>query len=436
MAGLVVSVYGRAMSAHRLASLQRLRRSTVGGRAARVLLGGIVVVLLIASGSAGAAVQQGVLYKLSLEGTMSVTVQATGSPSGPGITSVVQTASPPFHVADTEIWLPLFKGAVGSTLTTQANSTLMIEDNAGPITDNETYQYSDSNGNLLPGTATCTGEVKNSLAAQHVAVASASGVVLTSDLVGWFGTESNEFQVGCTDSPPGTRFGPAGEPPGTDVSLFNFAWEPPVTGQRMAVSYDMGAFQIGDDSLGGPADDQSSVQSALVCQAYGLESCNVTFHLNASYELHKLCTGVISSAGSPGQAAGTCGGGGTPPVISKPAVKPSTVSGSGATISYTDSVPGSTATITIQKANKGYTNGKVCQAQKPKGAKKPTPCTYYETVAKFTHQDQAAAVTVSFTGKINGHRLSAGKYRLQITATSTNGVKGKPSRWVYFTIAG
>ena len=42
---------------------------------------------------------------------------------------------------------------------------------------------------------------------------------------------------------------------------------------------------------------------------------------------------------------------------------------------------------------------------------------------------------MSFTGTINGHRLSAGKYRVQITATSTGGVKGKASRWVYFTIA-
>ncbi len=148
-----------------------------------------------------------------------------------------------------------------------------------------------------------------------MAVASTSDVVLTSELVGWVGTESNISQLECTDSPPRTRSEPAGEPPGMDVSLFDFAWEPPApvssANQRMAASYDMGAFQIGHDSIGGPADDESSVDSAVVCKAYGLSNCNVTFHLNGTYELNKVCTGVTSSADSPGQAAGTCGGGGT-----------------------------------------------------------------------------------------------------------------------------
>ncbi len=339
--------------------------STLRWRARVIVLVLVGLGLLVAASAAGAAGQKGALYKISLAGTMSVTVNASSSPSGAGITSAVETASLPFRIADSEIWLPLLTGSPGSTLTTLANAPATIEDNTGPITDNETYQYPDSNGNLLSGSASCTGQGRNVPAARHVAVASGTtgDITLTSDVIGEpaFGTELDVGELECTDSPANSRQQVVGP---VDVSPFAFAWNPFDTSganplnQKMTLSDEIAAFQVGHDSIGGPATDESSVHSAPVCLSYLLSDCNVQFRLDATYDLTKICSGVITSVDSPGQAAGNCagappGGGGTHPPGGG-------ATGPGVTTAGKPTTSGNAATVPV-KCTK--TKGERCKGQ-------------------------------------------------------------------------
>jgi virginiamycin B lyase len=86
----------------------------------------------------------------------------------------------------------------------------------------------------------------------------------------------------------------------------------------------------------------------------------------------------------------------------------------GTTVSYRDT-QAATAHFTVLKRRLGVkSNGKcVPRPRHPrKGKSKPKLCFRFVTVGTFTHPDIGGLNTFHFTGRLNGRRLSAGRYRL------------------------
>jgi hypothetical protein len=104
----------------------------------------------------------------------------------------------------------------------------------------------------------------------------------------------------------------------------------------------------------------------------------------------------------------------------------------GTMVSYSDS-RASFTTFTVLKGSRGVRKGKLCVAapKKPKG-KHRKRCTRYIPAGTFTHVDVAGANHFHFTGRVRGHKLSPGKYRLSAVA-SLFAVSGKP-KTASFTI--
>jgi hypothetical protein len=83
----------------------------------------------------------------------------------------------------------------------------------------------------------------------------------------------------------------------------------------------------------------------------------------------------------------------------------------GTTIRYTDSAA-ATTTFVVQRVLKGVKRGRSCVKPKAR-ARKGKSCTRFVTVAgSFTHADGAGANSFHFTGRIRGHKLAVGSYRL------------------------
>jgi hypothetical protein len=86
----------------------------------------------------------------------------------------------------------------------------------------------------------------------------------------------------------------------------------------------------------------------------------------------------------------------------------------GTKVSYKDS-EAATTTFTVLRATKGHKRGRRCVAGKPRKHQKR--CTRYVKVrhGSFTHADKAGAVSVRFSGRVNGKKLKPGHYRLTLT---------------------
>ncbi len=87
----------------------------------------------------------------------------------------------------------------------------------------------------------------------------------------------------------------------------------------------------------------------------------------------------------------------------------------GATITYKDSMAAAT-TLKVQQSLAGFRSGKRCTAKRPAHHKgRVKRCTRYVTRGTFTHTDRVGANRINFTGRIAGHALKPGRYRLQLT---------------------
>jgi hypothetical protein len=86
----------------------------------------------------------------------------------------------------------------------------------------------------------------------------------------------------------------------------------------------------------------------------------------------------------------------------------------GATVSYKDS-RNATTTFTVLRAAKGFSRGGKCVAKRPARDKKARSCTLYKSVGSFSHTDTAGRNAFHFTGRVRGHKLTPGAYRLQAT---------------------
>jgi hypothetical protein len=113
------------------------------------------------------------------------------------------------------------------------------------------------------------------------------------------------------------------------------------------------------------------------------------------------------------------------PVITGFKVKPSTVSHKHEklTISYTES-EAATTKLTFTATLKGYKHKgkKKCTVLKA-GHKKPkhtSSCKVVKTVGSISHTDTAGANTISFNGKLHGHSLVPGSYKVSATPTASS----------------
>jgi hypothetical protein len=106
----------------------------------------------------------------------------------------------------------------------------------------------------------------------------------------------------------------------------------------------------------------------------------------------------------------------------------------GTTITYTDSRAG-TVTFTVLQPAAGERHGKSCKPRSPKHGRHARKCTLYRTLGSFTHRDAAGAQRLYFTGRLHGHKLKRGSYRLQAVSSYGAGQRSKPVQ-VAFSITG
>ncbi len=92
----------------------------------------------------------------------------------------------------------------------------------------------------------------------------------------------------------------------------------------------------------------------------------------------------------------------------------------GTFVVYTDSQAATTTFVVEQKSSAIKSHGK-CGAA-PKHTKKGgQPCTFYKQLGSFTHADAVGTNALRFTGRVGGHTLKAGSYRLSASAHSAGG---------------
>jgi IPT/TIG domain len=122
-----------------------------------------------------------------------------------------------------------------------------------------------------------------------------------------------------------------------------------------------------------------------------------------------------------------------PPTISNPKLSaPSLVAGSSAvTVTYRLSEP-AMSILTVQRRVTGVRKGRSCVTRTRRVHGRA--CTRWVAVkGSITHVDAAGIVKLRFDGRIGGHKLSPGHYRLAITAVDAAGNRSKVGT-VQFTV--
>ena len=128
----------------------------------------------------------------------------------------------------------------------------------------------------------------------------------------------------------------------------------------------------------------------------------------------------------------------TSPVLSKFALSPKSFAAAkkgpsvvaaakaGTKVSYKLSEP-ATTTFTVERKRAGHKSKGKCVSGRARHGKKP--CTRYTRVAgKIVRQSAAGASSFRFTGRLNGHSLKPGSYRLVASARDAAGNTSKPLR--------
>ena len=92
----------------------------------------------------------------------------------------------------------------------------------------------------------------------------------------------------------------------------------------------------------------------------------------------------------------------------------------GTVVTYAVSQP-ATTTFTIQRPSRGRRLGRLCiKAGRTKTTRRAR-CTSYTPVGSFTRADAGGPSHFRFTGRIKGHKLARGSYRLQAVPTNSAG---------------
>ena len=165
----------------------------------------------------------------------------------------------------------------------------------------------------------------------------------------------------------------------------------------------------------------------------GIESDARTITALSSAEIYTPDGWPFNRGGGGGGGGGTGGSGpSTPPSISRLALSatrfraagsgPSVTAAArrrrapvGTTVSYRDAAA-ATATLTVLRPTTGRKSGGRC-ARPTRANRRRARCTRWTTVGRFTHADSAGPNSLRFSGRVNGHKLSPGRYRLAVIAS-------------------
>ena len=161
----------------------------------------------------------------------------------------------------------------------------------------------------------------------------------------------------------------------------------------------------------------------------------LTCHVTATNQAGSASadSAAVSVPVAPGGSGGP-GGTRTPPKISSLAVHPSAFPAAahgasiavakgkpkrkprktGTTVTYRDSLSASTK-FTVLRAELGMRTGRGCLAPSRR-AHRPKRCTRYVVVGSFIHDDRASSIKFHFSGRIDGHALLVGSYKLTAVA--------------------
>jgi hypothetical protein len=106
---------------------------------------------------------------------------------------------------------------------------------------------------------------------------------------------------------------------------------------------------------------------------------------------------------------------------------PSIATARGARLSYFTSEP-TTTTFTVERLAPGRRVGKRCVRPAKSNRRRP-PCVRRVPVkGSFAHGDPGGAVSLRFSGRVGGRRLSPGRYRLVAAVRDVAGNPGQPAK--------
>ena len=165
--------------------------------------------------------------------------------------------------------------------------------------------------------------------------------------------------------------------------------------------------------------DGATASGAIASHAYAAPgSYTAKLTVRDNYGATASSTGVVTVSAAPGAAAGARA------VVSRLEISPrafaaaasgaSIAKRAGAAVSYRDSQAAIT-TFTVLRARPGRRTAHRCGVV-TKANKKRKRCTrYVKAAGSFTHNDRAGANSFRFTGRLSGHKLAPGAYRLVST---------------------
>lgn len=103
----------------------------------------------------------------------------------------------------------------------------------------------------------------------------------------------------------------------------------------------------------------------------------------------------------------------------------------GAIVSYRDSLAATTV-FKVERRAAGIRRGRACVARPRRPHGHPRRCTRIVVVGSFHHTDRSGANRLQFTGRVRGHALARGRYKLVATPTSAG--RSGPSASASFQI--
>jgi hypothetical protein len=150
----------------------------------------------------------------------------------------------------------------------------------------------------------------------------------------------------------------------------------------------------------------------------------VTLSDNETVPLTFIVKGIgVSSGNGTGNGNGNGNGSAGKPVLSKASIAPGRFHAgrnvTGATVAWHDTAA-ATTTLRIFRVASGRKVGRRCVAV-TRGNRHDRACSRVIAVGSMTHHDQPGANTLLFKGRLGGHTLAAGHYRVTITAASADG---------------
>jgi hypothetical protein len=155
---------------------------------------------------------------------------------------------------------------------------------------------------------------------------------------------------------------------------------------------------------------------------------SVTASSPAGTGLARSASATPTPAGTPDTVAPTLTGLRLSPRVFRAATSGASIAAtSGARIHYFTSEP-TTTTFRVERLAAGRRVGKRCARATKRNRKRRSCVRHVRVKGQFTHRERGGAVSLRFSGRVGGRRLSPGRYRLLATVRDDAGNPGRPAR--------